>query len=95
MISGNTNFNDSQVLCQGMDVNLLPEGTSFYFTTDGSTGGLINAPTNVSGFHRFVIVERVGTFWCRVSKLTGTDVALFRTDVPSGYLFSSSTALTF
>lgn len=95
LINGNTNFNDSQVLCQGMDVNLLPEGTSFYFTTDGSTGGLLNAPTNVSGFHRFVIVERVGTFWCRVSKLTGTDVALFRTDVPSGYLFSSATALTF
>ena len=90
------NFADAQVLCQGMDVNLLPEGTSFYFTTDGTvSGGLINAPTNVSGLNRYVIVERVGTFWCRVSKLTGQDVALFRTDVPSGYLFSSATALTF
>ena len=96
LISENTNFADAQVLCQGMDVNLLPEGTSFYFTTDGTvSGGLINAPTNVSGLNRYVIVERVGTFWCRVSKLTGQDVALFRTDVPSGYLFSSATALTF
>lgn len=96
MISGNTNFNDSQVLCQGMDVNLLPEGTAFYFTTDGSTGGLLNAPTNtVAGFARYVMVERISPFWCRLSKLTGQDVALFRTDTSAGYLFSSSTALTF
>ena len=37
-----------------MDIKKLPEGTSFYYSTDGATGGLVNAP---AGFNRYVSVE--------------------------------------
>jgi len=101
MISGNTNFSRSEVIAQGMDVTALPEGTSFLFTIAGdgdagNTGGLVNAPTNAPfNFSRYVVVERVGENWCRLSKFTSEGVALFRTDTPAGFLYSSATALTF
>lgn len=53
-ILGNSNFTKNEVYCQGMDVKKLPESTSFYYGTDGSTGGLVNAP---AGFTRYVSVE--------------------------------------
>lgn len=101
MISGNTNFSRSEVIAQGMDVLALPEGTSFTFTIAGdgdagNTGGLINAPTNAPyNFSRYVVVERSGEKWCRLSKYTGEAVALLRTDTPAGFLYTSATALTF
>ena len=53
-ILGNSNFTRNNVSCRGMDIKKLPEGTSFYYSTDGSTGGLVNAPAN---FNRYVSVE--------------------------------------
>ena len=54
-ILGNSNFNSNSVYCQGMDIKKLPEGTSFYYGTDGTAlGGLVNAPAY---FNRYVSVE--------------------------------------
>ena len=92
MIAGNSNFTDSQVFAQGMDVQTLPQGTAFYYATDGSTGGLINAPV---GWEQLVVVEKVSHNFCRISKIAGNEIAIFRTDVLSGYRFNYTTALTF
>ena len=98
MISGNTNFPRSEVICQGMDPALLPEGTSFYFSIDGTAlGGLVNTPTNAPfNFARYVIVERPGEKFVRLTKYLGDGVAVYNTDGgASGYLYTSATALTF
>jgi len=100
MIRGNANFTDSQVLAQGMDVQTLPQGTTFYYGTDGSTGGLINAPV---GFDRYMIVEKISHNFCRITALNSVTsggvpthrVAMFRTDTLDGYRYESTTALTF
>lgn len=97
MISGNNNFAESEVICQGMDPALLPEGTSFYFSIDGTAlGGLINTPTNAPyNFARYVIIERPGEKYVRLTKYTGEAIAVYRTDTPAGFLYTSATALTF
>lgn len=94
MIRANSNFADSQVFAKGVDVQALPEGTQFYFSTDNTvSGGLVNAPV---GFNRYVMVERIGDSWCRLSYIDGSKVALFRFDTgPSGFSHTSATALTF
>lgn len=94
MIRGNSNFADSQVFAKGVDVQALPDGTQFYFSTDNTpSGGLVNAPV---GFERYVMVERIGDSWCRLSYIDGSKVALFRFDVtPAGFSYTSTTALTF
>ena len=93
MIRGNSNFTDSQVLAKGVDVNTLPQGTSFYFSTDGTaSGGLVNAPV---GFNRYQLVEKISHNFCRLTDLVGNEVALFRTDTSAGYKYTSTTALTF
>ena len=64
-ISGNSNFYRNDVTLQGMDIRKLPEGTSFYYDTDGtSSGGLINAP---SGYNRYVGVETVNKEYVRLT----------------------------
>lgn len=94
MIRANSNFADSQVFAKGVDPQALPDGTQFYFSTDNTpSGGLVNAPV---GFERYVMVERIGDSWCRLSYIDGSKVALFRFDgTPSGYSHTSTTALTF
>ena len=93
MIRGNSNFTDSQVLAKGVDVNTLPQGTAFYFSTDGTvSGGLVNAPI---GFNRYQLVEKISHNFCRLTDFVGNEVALFRTDTSAGYKYTSTTALTF
>ena len=54
-ILGNSNFTRNAITAQGMDIKKLPEGTSFYYSTDGTDlGGLINTPAI---FNRYVSVE--------------------------------------
>lgn len=56
-INSNTGFTDYRgeyLTCRGMDIKKLPNGSKFGYKTDGSTGGLINAP---SPYHRYVMVE--------------------------------------
>ena len=54
-ILGNSNFTRNNVTCRGMDIKKLPEGTSFFYNTDGTEiAGLVNAP---AGYSRYVTVE--------------------------------------
>ena len=46
-----------RINAQSMDYNALPEGTSFYYNTDGSSGGMANTP---AGYNRYVYVQKLG-----------------------------------
>lgn len=56
VIRGNTGFvGNPYVETQSTDVQTLPTGNNFYYTTDGGATGLLNCPT---GFNRYVQVVR-------------------------------------
>lgn len=57
IIRDNHSGGDHRVDSKSIDLNTLKEGNEFYFGTDGSTGGMANAPT---GYDRFVHVKTNG-----------------------------------
>lgn len=61
-----------------MDIKKLPDGTSFYYGTDGTAvGGLINAPT---GYNRYVVVETPSKSFVRLTYHAGNHFCLAAKD---------------
>jgi hypothetical protein len=73
VIRGNKGFDRASLYLKGFDAFKAPDGNQFYFATDGSTGGVINAP---AGLNRDVVVETMGYNTVKLTKFTGTSFAI-------------------
>jgi len=86
VLSGNNGFTNDQINLQGFDILTAPEGNSFYYGTDGSGSGIVNAP---SGYNRYMLVETDGIN-ARLTSMGGDSFAIIRTDTGAGYTYSGT-----
>lgn len=86
-ILGNSNFTRNNIVAQGMDIKKLPEGTSFYYSTNGSTGGLVNAPT---GYNRYVSIETPSYDTVKITPFGNANFILYNKAAGTAYKYTGT-----